>query len=156
MSAPALHVGGTRIQPTSGASNLGVFFDSHLDLKQHISNVCRSYYFQLKQLRAVRRSLPPGVLWILLHALVSCRLDYCNSLMAGLTLCDIQRLQSVQTLLRVISSSTACPNEAALSQYFETTHQCRSSRSTGTTLPCLDTPSRSELTSTSVSCHSRR
>ena len=30
LSACALHVGGTTIQPTSGARNLRVFFDSHL------------------------------------------------------------------------------------------------------------------------------
>ena len=103
LSAPALHVGGASIQPTSGARNLSVFFDSHLDLKQHISNVCRSYYFQLRQLRIVRWSLPSGVLRstfvlkvLLLHSLLSCRLDYCNSLMAGLPLCDLHRLQSVQ------------------------------------------------------------
>ena len=48
LSAPALYIGGATVQPTSGARNLGVFFDSHLDLKQHISNVCRSCYFQLR------------------------------------------------------------------------------------------------------------
>ena len=96
MSAAALHVGGATIQPTSSARNLGVFFDSYHDLKQHISNVWRSCYFQLRKLRVVRRSLPPNVLRTLLLSFVSCRLDYCNLLMAGLLLCDIQRLQSVQ------------------------------------------------------------
>ena len=76
--APALHVGGATIKPTSGARNLGVFFDSHLDLKQHFSNICWSCYFQLRQLHVVRRLLSPGVLLTLLHSFVSCRLDYCN------------------------------------------------------------------------------
>ena len=44
----------------------------------------------------MRQSLPLGVLWTLLHSFVSCCPDYCNSLMAGLPLCDIQHLQSVQ------------------------------------------------------------
>ena len=96
LSAPALHVGDAAIQLISGVRNPGVFFDSHLDLKQHISNICRSCYFQLRQLRVVRRSLPPRVLRILLHSFVSCCQDYCNSLMVGLPLCDIQLLQSVQ------------------------------------------------------------
>ena len=42
------------------------------------------------------RSLPSCVLQTLLHAFVSCHLDYCNFLMAGLPLCDIQRLLSIQ------------------------------------------------------------
>ena len=96
LSAPAIHVGGAIIQPTSDARNLGVFFDSPLDLKQHILNVCRLCSFQLRQLRVVRRSLPPSVLLTLLYSFVSCHPDYCNSLMVGLPLCDIQRLQSVQ------------------------------------------------------------
>ena len=76
--------------------NLGVFFDYNLDSKQHISNICRTCYFHLRQLRTVRRSLPPDILETLLHAFVLCRLDYCNSLFAGLPACDIARLQSVQ------------------------------------------------------------
>ena len=54
LSAPALHVGSATIQPTSGARNLGLFFGSDLDLKQHISNICQSCYFQLRQLRVLR------------------------------------------------------------------------------------------------------
>ena len=51
--APNLTVGGSIIVPTEGARNLGVFFDSKLDLKSHISNICRTCCFQLWQLRTV-------------------------------------------------------------------------------------------------------
>ena len=114
LSAPALHVRDATIQPTSGARNLGVFFDSHHDLKQHISNVCRSCYFQLRQLRIVRRLLP-GVLRTLLHAFVSCRLDYCNSLMTALPLCDITAFAVSQercctSLRRRVQTKQPCPS----------------------------------------------
>ena len=81
-AAPNLTVGGSIIVPTKGTHNLGVFFDSKIDLKSHISNICRTCYFQLRQLRTVRRSLQPEILKTLLHTFVSCRLDYCNSLIA--------------------------------------------------------------------------
>ena len=42
LSAPASHVGGATIQPTSGARNLVVFFDSHLDLR-HLDSTSRTY-----------------------------------------------------------------------------------------------------------------
>ena len=71
------------------------YFDSKLDLKSHISNICRTCHFQLRQLRTVRRSLQQEILKTLLHAFVSCRLD-CNYLFAGLPACGIAQLQSVQ------------------------------------------------------------
>jgi len=89
MQTPSVSVGNTVISPSSGARNLGVFFDRHLDMRQ-------SCYFQLRQLRVIRRSLPRDVLKTLLHAFVSSRLDYCNSLLYGLPKRDIRKLQSVQ------------------------------------------------------------
>ena len=84
---------GSIIVPTKEARNLGIFFFAEVsDLKSHISNICRTRYFQLRQLRTVRRSLQPEILKTLLHAFVSCRLDYCNSLFAGLPACELAQL----------------------------------------------------------------
>ena len=90
------YCGRSFVSPSSGARNLGVYFDNQLRLKKHIFNVCKSCYFQLRQLRVIRRSLPSDVLRTLLQAFVTCRLDYCNSLLVGQPSCDISRLQSVQ------------------------------------------------------------
>ena len=95
-SAPTVTVGGVSVSPSSGARNLGVYFDNPLSLKKHISNVSKSCYFQLRQMRVIRRSLPSDVLRTLLQAFVTCRLNYCNSLLVGLPAYDISRLQSVQ------------------------------------------------------------
>lgn len=95
-AVPSVTVGNSVIQPSLGARNLGVYFDCRLDMKQHINNVCRQCYFQLRQLRVIRRSLPPAILKTLLHAFVSSRLDYCNSMFYGLPKCDITKLQYVQ------------------------------------------------------------
>ena len=57
-STPTVTVGGVSVSSSSGARNLGVYFDNQLSLKQHISNVRKSCYFQLQQLRVIRRSLP--------------------------------------------------------------------------------------------------
>ena len=53
-----LAVEGPIIVPINGALNLGVFFDCNLNLKQHIFNMCRTCYFQLRQLRTAHRSFP--------------------------------------------------------------------------------------------------
>ena len=49
-------------------------------------------------------------------AFMSCRLDYCRSLMAGLPLCDVKRLQMVQNAAHV--SSAACQDETMFCQCF--------------------------------------
>ena len=95
-SLPLVDIGSQVISTVTGARNLGVFFDSNLNFKRHISNVSRSSYYYLRQLRVIRRYLQKDVTKTLLHAFVSSRLDYCNSLFFGLPKCDIQRLQSVQ------------------------------------------------------------
>ena len=95
-SLPLVNIGSEVISPVTGARNLGVFFDSNLNFKRHITNVCRSSYYSLRQIRVIRRSLQRDVTKTLLHAFVSSRLDYCNSLFYGLPKCDIHRLQSVQ------------------------------------------------------------
>ena len=95
-SVPSINVGNNVIATSTGARNLGVFFDRHLDMRQHILNTCRICYFQLRQLRVICRHLSKDVLKTLLHAFVSTRLDYCNSLLYGLPQCDMRKLQSVQ------------------------------------------------------------
>jgi len=64
-----------KVQDT--ARDLGVVIDSQLSLSAHVTAVCRSGYYQLRQ--AVR-SLSEDASKTLVQAFVSCRLDYCNSL----------------------------------------------------------------------------
>ena len=76
-----INVGNTDIRPTASARNLGVIFDSHLNLESHINNVCRSAYFHLRNIGSVRNMLSDDVCSQLIHALVTVRIDYCNSLL---------------------------------------------------------------------------
>ena len=39
--------------PTDSVRNLGVIFDANLDFKKHISSICRSSFFQIRQLRQI-------------------------------------------------------------------------------------------------------
>ena len=87
-------------------SDLGVLIDSHMDMAHHVSSVCRSCHFQLRQLRQVRGSLTAGSLQTLVHAFISSRLDYCNSLLYGASDGLLAKLQSVQNAAaRLITGS---------------------------------------------------
>lgn len=96
----------TTIQPSSSARNLGVHFDQDLSLSRHISSVCSSSFFSIKQLRQVRSTLDHNSCVLLANALVSSKLDHCNSLYYGLPQSSLKRLQLVQnSLARVVFPS---------------------------------------------------
>ena len=86
----------TTVPVTDTARDLGVVIDSQLSLGPHVSAVCRSGYYQLRQLRPVINLLSQDASKMLVHAFISSRLDYCNSLLHGITDGLLQRLQSVQ------------------------------------------------------------
>jgi len=87
--------------------NLGVIFDTNLDFKRHISSICQSSFFQIKQLRQIRSSLDRNSAIILANSLVHSKIDYCNSLLFDLPHASIMRLQRVQnSLARVVCNST--------------------------------------------------
>jgi hypothetical protein len=86
----------TSVYISTTAVDLGFTLDSALTMSNHVAAVCRSCFFQLRQLRAVRKSLSSEATEILIHSFVSGRLDYCNSLLAGISDRLLQRLQSVQ------------------------------------------------------------
>ena len=90
---------GNVISPSASARNLGVTFDSSLSLTKHISSICKSAYYQIRQLRQIRSSLDISSAIILANSLVISKLDYCNSLLNGLPKSSINRLQVVQNSL---------------------------------------------------------
>ena len=80
---------------SSSVRDLGVTLDSSLTFTEHISNLTRSCFFQLRRLRAIRRSVSPSVFTTIVHAFICSRLDYCNSLLMGLPKQRLSPLQSV-------------------------------------------------------------
>ena len=58
--------------------------------------ICRSCSVSLRDFRRIRRHLPKTVAVSVANALVSSRLDYCNSLFRSLSSLDLRRLQCIQ------------------------------------------------------------
>ena len=63
-----------------------------MNMDRHISHICQTAYFQLRKVAAIRPFLTHAAAETLIHSLITSRLDFCNSLLAGLP-----------------SSSTGCP-----------------------------------------------
>jgi len=85
--------------------DLGVMVDSRLTMADQVDAISRGAYYQLRQLRSVTRSLSPKAAKTVVQAFITSRLDYCNSLLYGITDSLFRRLQSVQNAAaRFISS----------------------------------------------------
>ena len=92
----SLHVGDNDIQSAAKVRNLGAIFDSNMSFNNQISNISRSVRYQLRNLSFIRKCLTKDATEQLIHALISSRLDFCNSLLSGLPFQQINRLQSLQ------------------------------------------------------------
>ena len=74
------HIVSQSITPATSVLNLGVTFDENFNFKQHISKTCRCCFYHIRDLCRIRRFLSLSVAKTIATALVSSRLDYCNSL----------------------------------------------------------------------------
>ena len=86
--------------------SLGVTLDQNLSFDQHISNIVKSSNYNIRALRHIRPMLDKKVANTVACSIVSTRLDYCNSLLYGTSVKNVQRLQRIQnSLARVVSGT---------------------------------------------------
>ena len=91
---------------STSAKKLGVVFDSSLNFRKHISQICRACFYHIRDLRQIRKSLSLDLAKQIAVALVSSKLDYCNSLFHNMPEKDIPRLQRVRNCLaRVVTKA---------------------------------------------------
>ena len=74
---------GSLLHPVDSVRNLGVWFDADFSFSEHIKRTCKACFLQMRDLRRIRKYLTPEVAVLAANALVSIRLDYCNSLFRG-------------------------------------------------------------------------
>ena len=78
-------------------THLLILYHMHaeLNMKDHITKLCQSCYYQLRQIRTVRHSLTSSAIQTLVHAFICKRVDFSNSLLYGTRAYLLDRLQSV-------------------------------------------------------------
>ena len=102
----SLQVGDHNIDPSLNARNLGAIIDNSLSMNNHIKQICKSCFYHIHNIRRISKFLSKECLQTLVHAFVTWRLDYCNSLLSGLPKYQIFKLQRVQnTAKRLISNA---------------------------------------------------
>ena len=88
-------LGDAMITPVTSVRNLGVWFDQHMTMNDHIGKVCSKAFYSLYNLRQIRKYLTDDTCKILVHALITCHLDYCNALLHDIPQYQQQRLQKI-------------------------------------------------------------
>ena len=111
---------GNMISPVESAKNLGVIFDAEFNFSKHVSAVCSSCYYHIRDFSRIRKHLSKSTATVLANALVSSRLDYCNSLLLGVSSANLKRLQSVQNVLcRIV---TCCEKFSHITPHLKDLH----------------------------------
>ena len=65
-------------------------------MSHHIGKTCSSAFYRIHNIRRISKYLNRSTIKTLIHALVTSRIDYCNSLLYGLPECEIRKLQRIQ------------------------------------------------------------
>ena len=102
-----LRVGESNIPQSLCVKNVGVFMDQTLSLERQVNQICRAAYAQLKGLSKVKHFIDRKSLETILHALVTTRIDYCNSLLSGANDCVLRKLQTLQNACARLLSNTS-------------------------------------------------
>ena len=78
--------------------------DERISITEHVNRLVHSCFNQLRRIRFIRRSLMTTVATCLVNSFIVTRVDYCNSILAGLPKYQLSRIQSVLHLLRQFCS----------------------------------------------------
>ena len=113
-----IRIGNSYVRVSNTVRNLGIIFDANLSLKNHITNLSQSVRFQLRNLGFIRKYLTKFAAEQLIHALISSRIDFCNSLFCNLPQKEINRLQRLQNCAARLLTYTI-RNIPLLHQFFD-------------------------------------
>ncbi|KAL6110246.1 uncharacterized protein ACO6RY_19366 [Pungitius sinensis] len=133
-----VNFGDSVLTPTQSARNLGVTLDFQLSLTAIIAATTRSCRYTLYNIRRIRPLLTQKAAQVLIQALVISRLDYCNSLLAGLPATAIRPLQLIQNAAaRLVFNLPKYSHTTPLSSLV--TSGCRHPvQNIGTDVPCCE------------------
>ena len=91
------NIGGNSVPFKMSVKYLGVHLDWTLSMRQQIDNVCRASFLELRRAASIRSYLFQSATARLVAAMIISRLDYCNSIFAGLPADQVAQLQRIQS-----------------------------------------------------------
>ena len=99
-------VGNQKIDRSSSVRNLGVMLDESLGMNSHINKICKASFYHIHDIRRISKYLSKECRQSLVHAYVTSRLDYCNSILYGLPKYQLSKLQRIQNMAARLRTDT--------------------------------------------------
>jgi len=99
-----VQIGSTKLKSCDNVRNLGVIFDSNVTMEKQVNNICKTSFYYIRLLGKLRKFLNKDAATKVTHAFVTSRLDYCNSLLHGISKSLSDKLQRVlNTAARIVT-----------------------------------------------------
>ena len=101
-----MNVDESQITQSLKVRDIGVTFDQFLNFDDHITAICRSTCVHMTNIGKIRNLLSYNACSTIIHAHISCRLDYCNSILYNVPMHKTDRLQRLQNqCARILTKS---------------------------------------------------
>ena len=75
-------------------------------MRHHVNLICKSGFYHLRNIARIKKCLNYNALETIIHAFISSRMDYCNTLLAGVPECVTQKVQYLQNSAARLLSGT--------------------------------------------------
>ena len=91
-----ISIGDDEISSSLSVKNIGAVIDNKLTMVPQIRSITKSCYLHLRHLGQIRKYLTKDAACSLVHAFITSKLDYLNSLLHGIPDNLIEKLQLIQ------------------------------------------------------------
>ena len=110
-----LQIGEVCVTPVDQVRNIGVIFDRHMTMVPQVKNVCSSAMMCVRYLGKIRPYLSDSA-----HALVTSKVDTCDSLLAGIPASTLKPIKRVLNITARIVSR--CPKLTHITPLLKSLH----------------------------------
>ena len=92
----SVQLGNDTVPISTSVRNLGIYLDSTLSMDHQISHLRKLCYYDLRRISQIRPYLTRETTNTIVCSLIHSRLDYCNSLLGGITEEQYHKIQQIQ------------------------------------------------------------
>ena len=79
---------------SNSVRNLSFYLDKDPSMKEHINFICKTAFLEILRISTIRHYLTDGAFKTLVVSFVLSRIEYCNSLLAGLSQSLVSKIQN--------------------------------------------------------------
>lgn len=96
LGSPSLCNGNHHISPRTPVKNIGVVFDQCMSVQAYVTSLCHIAFYQLKNIARLGSFIKNGSCETIIHAFITCELDFSHSVWCSLNRNVSSNLQPIQ------------------------------------------------------------